>query len=292
MRDYRIRSSSGEIVLGGSALSIKAESLSLGDFSKGEVRDLLGQHAEESGQAISDGAMAEVWQLTRGQPWLVNALAYEACFRNKAARDWSRPIELETVRQARERLVLQCDTHLDQLVDKLREPCVQRVIEPLLSGGLPCLRDDDVACARDLGLVALQAPLAIASPICREVIPRQLASDVSETLVPGVLPGELEALGGPLRIQGGRPATAAAGVPAADREQRGPDRAGSTAWGGCARTCWWSGRWPAGARGRTGIRESSSSASCCMAASRQPWQRVCARRAPTWSAPAATRATS
>lgn len=26
-------------------------------------------------------ALAEAWPLTRGQPWLVNALAFEACFR-------------------------------------------------------------------------------------------------------------------------------------------------------------------------------------------------------------------
>ena len=103
VRDYRIRSSSGEIVLGGSAFNIKAESLRLGDFSEGEVRGLLGQHAAESGQAFAEDALAEVWRLTRGQPWLVNALAYEACFRNKAARDRSRPITLDAVQEARER---------------------------------------------------------------------------------------------------------------------------------------------------------------------------------------------
>ena len=130
VRAYRIRFSSGEIVLGGSAFNIKAESLRPGDFSEHEVRELLGQHTEETGHEITDGAMAEVCYVTRGQPWLVNALAYEARFRNKAARDRSRPIELEAVRQARERLVLRRDAHLDRLVDKLREPRVRRVIEP------------------------------------------------------------------------------------------------------------------------------------------------------------------
>ena len=183
VRDYRIRASSGEIVLGGSAFNIKAKSLRLGDFSETEVRELLGQHIAETGQAITDRALAEVWRLTVGQPWLVNALAYEACFENKAGRDRSRPITLDAVREARERLILRRDTHLDQLVDKLREPRVRRVIEPLLSGGLPSLRHDDIAYARDLGLVAPSAPLAIANPIYREVIPRELTRDVRETLV-------------------------------------------------------------------------------------------------------------
>ena len=101
------------------------------------MRNLLRQHADETGQAITDGAMAEVWQLTRGQPWLVNALAYEACFREKAGRDRTRTVDREAVREARERLVLRRDTHLDQLGDKIRVPRVRRVIEPLLSGGPP-----------------------------------------------------------------------------------------------------------------------------------------------------------
>ncbi len=182
VRDYRIRSSSGEIVLGGSAFNVKAKSLRLVDFSEDEVRDLLGQHAKETGQVIADEALAELWRLTRGQPWLVNALAYEACFENKAACDRSRPITLDDVQEARERLVLRRDTHLDQLVDKLREPRVRRVIEPLLTGGLPAFHDDDIAYVRDLGLVARLPPLAIANPIYREVIPRALASDVQEAL--------------------------------------------------------------------------------------------------------------
>lgn len=112
----------------------------------------------------------------------MNALACQACFEDKAARDRSRPITLESVLEARENLILRCDTHLDQLVHKLREPRVRRVIEPLLSGGRPELRDDDIAYVRDLGLVTRQPPLAIANPIYREVIPRELTSDVQETI--------------------------------------------------------------------------------------------------------------
>lgn len=182
VRDYRIQSTTGEIVLGGSAFNIKAESLRLGDLTEAEVRSLMGQHTEETGQVITDEALASFWEQTRGQPWLVNALAYEACFRNEAARDRSRPITLAHVHDARERLILRRDTHLDQLVDKLREGRVQRVIEPLLSGGKAALRDDDIAYVRDLGLLALDPPLAIANPIYREVIPRELTGDVQETI--------------------------------------------------------------------------------------------------------------
>ena len=113
----------------------------------------------------------------------MNALAYEACFDDKAGRDRSRWITLDAIRESCERLILRRETHFDQLVDKLREPRVRRVIEPLLSGRQPSLRPDDAAYVRDLGLVTPSAPLAIAHPIYREVIPRELASDVEETLV-------------------------------------------------------------------------------------------------------------
>ena len=182
VRDYRIHTGSGGVVLGGSAFNIKAESLRLGDFSEGDVRELLGQHSEETGQVIADEAKAEIWEQTCGQPWLVNALAYEACFRTKAAQDRSRPITTRIVQDARESLILRRDTHLDQLMDKLREPRVQRVIEPLLSGGKVSVREDDIAYVRDLGLVARHPPLAIANPIYQEVIPRELTIDIQETI--------------------------------------------------------------------------------------------------------------
>ena len=59
---------------------------------------------------------------------------------------------------------------------------MRRVIEPLLSGGKVSPRADDIAYARDLGLLARHPPLAVANPIYREVIPRELTSDVQETI--------------------------------------------------------------------------------------------------------------
>ena len=177
VRDYRIHSQSGrEIIAGGSAFNIRAESLRLGDFSRREVESLLAQHPEDTGQPFTDGAHAAVCELTRGQPWLVNALAYEACFRDRAGRDRNRPIRGAAIHAARDRLILRRETHLEQLTDKLREERVRRVIEPLLSGSaaIAPIPVDDLDYARDLGLVARENPIAIANPIYREVIPRDL----------------------------------------------------------------------------------------------------------------------
>ena len=177
VRDYRIYSSrEGTHVKGGSAFNIKAASLRLGDFSEGEVRELLAQHTTERGQDLETGTVERVWELTRGQPWLVNALAYEACFRAETGRDPSRAIGVDAIDEAREQLILRRVTHLDQLAETLSEERVRRVIEPLLAGTVP-FNDPaqaDLDYASDLGLIRCNGAVEIANLIYREVIPRQL----------------------------------------------------------------------------------------------------------------------
>ena len=177
MRDYRIHSAAEQAVItGGSAFNIKAESLRIGDFTEAEVRALLGQHTAETGQQWTGEALTAAWELTAGQPWLVNAPAYEACFRNEAVRDRSHAITGDAIHATREQLILRRETHLDQLTDKLQEERVRRVIGPVLSGGQasPEMRPDDLQYVRDLGLVARDNPIRITNPIYREVIPRDL----------------------------------------------------------------------------------------------------------------------
>ncbi len=185
VRDYRIHSGSEqEIIAGGSAFNVKAESLRLGDFSEDDVRSLLSQHTTETGQEITPSASRAIWIRTRGQPWLVNALAYEACFRSEAGRDRSHVIGEDDIAEAQENLILRRETHLDQLADKLREPRVRRVIEPLLSGASDAdCSTRDLEYVRDLGLIARRGPLRIANPVYAEVIPRELTYAEQETLV-------------------------------------------------------------------------------------------------------------
>ncbi len=183
VRDYRIRSAAeNQIIAGGSAFNIRAKSLRLGDFSRRNVESLLGQHTDETGQVLTHEARGKIWELTQGQPWLVNALAYEACFDNKTGRDRSREISGEAIRDACEQLILRRETHLDQLTDKLQEERVRRVIEPLLGGSdaVDSIPADDLEYARDLGLVTRTRPVAIANPIYREVIPRDLTYTTQE----------------------------------------------------------------------------------------------------------------
>ena len=184
VRDYRIHSGSANtVVAGGSAFNVRAESLRLGDFSRAEVAALLGQHTAETGQAFTAGALDLVWERTQGQPWLVNALADDACFEDKAGRDRSRPIDAAAVLAAQERLILRRETHLDQLADKLQEERVRRVVEPLLSGGAERgFAARDLEYVRDLGLIAVDDPPRVANPIYAEVVPRELTYAVQAGL--------------------------------------------------------------------------------------------------------------
>ncbi len=177
VRDYRIQAGPGkEVIVGGSAFNVRAESLRLGDFTRDEVASLLAQHTTETGQEFAPEAVEAVWDQTGGQPWLVNALAFQMCFERFMVRLRDRPLTARDVMAAREELILRNDTHIDQLVDKLREPRVRRVIEPLLSGGEGEHSHADYTYVRDLGLIASAKPLRIANPIYGEVLPRVLTS--------------------------------------------------------------------------------------------------------------------
>jgi len=159
IRDYRIHRSDGEIITGGSAFNIKSESLLMNNFTYQECQDLYQQHTAATGQTFIQEIYPELWEDTKGQPWLVNALAYEMTWKIKQLRDRAKPITLEHYHEAKENLIRSRATHLDQLADKLKEPRVHRVISKLLAGeqqeneiqSKEQLKDDDLQYLADLG---------------------------------------------------------------------------------------------------------------------------------------------
>ncbi|MCB2263430.1 MAG: ATP-binding protein [Candidatus Thiosymbion ectosymbiont of Robbea hypermnestra] len=187
VRDYRIHDGDNRIITGGSAFNIKSESLRLGNFSREDVAVLYAQHTQETGQVFEAGIIDYVFAQTGGQPWLVNALGYEVCFRARENRDRGRPITSGLMAGARERLIERRDTHLDQLADKLQEPRVHKVISELLGGviepGFTPPSEDDQLYVQDLGLIRTRPQIEIANPIYREVIPRTLTW-IAQTRIP------------------------------------------------------------------------------------------------------------
>jgi len=183
VRDYKVASGGSERLSTASPFNIKTRSLTLDTFTQHEVAALYAQHTADTGQPFMADAVAHAFTLTQGQPWLVNALAKVAV--EQLASDRSQAISLALIDQAKEVLIARQDTHLDSLAERLREPRVRAIIEPMLAGQM--LNDvppDDLRFVQDLGLVRLDPAggLAVANPIYQEVLPRVLASTAIASL--------------------------------------------------------------------------------------------------------------
>lgn len=184
VRDYRIWSDEKQaIVLGGSAFNIKAKSLTIPAFTPKQVSNLYKQHTKETGQKFTADAIKYAFEQTQGQPWLVNALAYEACF--EMVTDRKKSITAQILMQAREILIRRRDTHLDVLVDKLREPRVRAIIDAVLTSketpeDFPT---DDIQYVIDLGIIIRrEGSLVIANPIYQEILPLELTYSTQTTI--------------------------------------------------------------------------------------------------------------
>lgn len=178
IKDYRIHTKEQEIITGGSAFNIKAKSLVMGNFTFEECQQLYLEHTKETGQIFDDAIFAKLWSDTKGQPWLVNALAYQITSENRKLRDRSKKIEFEHYMQAREELIQSRATHLDQLTDKLREKRVFTLISRLLAGQDfdidVAYTNDDQKYVEDLGFITTRPTIAIANDIYKEIIPREI----------------------------------------------------------------------------------------------------------------------
>jgi len=185
VRDYKVQSGGMPHLGTASPFNIKAESLTLAAFSHDDVAELYSQHTAETGQRFTDEAVARAFELTQGQPWLVNALAYDLTYFKRVPVDTT--ITVHHIDEAKERLIVSRQTHLDSLADKLREDRVRRVIEPILVAEMipMSVSRDDLEYCIDLGLVRQirGAPPEIANPIYREVLPRDLAMPAADRII-------------------------------------------------------------------------------------------------------------
>ncbi|MQY21441.1 ATP-binding protein [Nocardia macrotermitis] len=183
VRDYKVASGGDPSRLGTSSpFNIKVASVRIGDFTRDEVGTLYAQHTTATGQEFTERAVDLAFYYTQGQPWLVNALAYEI---TRVMRI-SETITEDHVDTAKERLILARATHLDSLVSKLQEPRVRAVIQPLLAGGDlagDAALDEAVSYVTDLGLITQRNPVRIANPIYNEVIVRVLAANIERSVL-------------------------------------------------------------------------------------------------------------
>lgn len=183
VRDYKIASGSSGRLGTASPFNIKSESLTLRDFTRDEASALYGQHTAETGQVFLPEALLRAFYFTQGQPWLVNALARQLV--EVLVPDPATAITAADVDAAKEILIRRQDTHLDSLAERLREPRIRAILEPMLAGEpLGDVPDDDLRFAVDLGLLRRSAEggLEVANPIYREIIVRSLSFTAQASL--------------------------------------------------------------------------------------------------------------
>jgi hypothetical protein len=163
VRDYKAQiRPDGESLGQINPFNVITEDLMLRNFTEKEVAALYAQHTEATGQVFEPEALAAVWKCTRGQPWLVNALA-RVCVEKNHNGDYAAPITAADILTAKETIIRRRDTHVDSLMERLREPRVRRVVEPVILGKDTFFSSDDADCrlALDLGLLRVDEHRAL-----------------------------------------------------------------------------------------------------------------------------------
>jgi hypothetical protein len=176
LKDYITASKGGIAPNPGSPFNIKEDSAVLSNFQKEDIIHLFAQRTAENGQQITPEALDYVYEQSKGQPWIVNSLLKRATLRI-LDQESTETVTLIHIKEAREQMILARETHLDALAERLKEPRIRGVIEPMIIGDTdPELAESDAfRFCLDLGLVAVERSTPqIANPIYREVIARHL----------------------------------------------------------------------------------------------------------------------
>jgi hypothetical protein len=189
VRDYKAQiRPDGESLGQISPFNIIAEDILIRNFTEAEIAALYSQHTSETGQVFTDGAREDVWRLTRGQPWLVNAIAYECVAKIHGLR-FNEAVTGADVEAAKEAIIRRRDTHVDSLMERMREPRVRRIVEPLILGDDSDLtaNDDDWRFVTDLGLLRVdRGALVPANPMYAEIIGRYLSRGEQDRMIRSV----------------------------------------------------------------------------------------------------------
>ena len=189
VRDYKAQirpdgSSLGEI----SPFNIIAEDLLIPNFTESDISTLYAQHTTETGQRFDDGVVKAVWHYTCGQPWLVNAIANDCVAKIHGFR-YGETITVEDVEAAKEAIIRRRDTHVDSLMERMREPRVRRIVEPLISGDKSDVtyNDEDYRYITDFGLLRVdRGALVPANPMYAEIIGRYLSRGEQDAMIRSV----------------------------------------------------------------------------------------------------------
>ena len=188
IRDYKTKIRSESETLGGaSPFNVITETMTLPAFSDDEIATLYAQHTAETGQVFEPEAVRFACQSSGGQPYLVNALA-RWCVEKIHHENFTQPITAADMAEAKEKIIRERGTHIDSLMERMKEPRVRRIVEPVMTGGMLSFDDlqDDVRFVLDLGILKIDGKMLVpANPMYAEIIGRYLSWGTQQSM--GVL---------------------------------------------------------------------------------------------------------
>ena len=171
VRDYKAQirpdgQSLGQI----SPFNIIAEDMLIPNFTESDIAALYSQHTAATGQRFADGVIEAVWRWTRGQPWLVNAIACE-CVEEIHGNRFGETITVEDVDAAKEAIIRRNPVHLDYLFYMANLPWIKPLVDAGLHGSLTAVQREElnfkVLCG--LGLFCdVNGTLEFANPLYAE----------------------------------------------------------------------------------------------------------------------------
>ena len=136
IRDYKARiRPDGQTLGDASPFNIITEDLTISNFGRDDIARLYAQHTEATGQVFVEGVVDKVFEYTRGQPWLVNAIARECVMKIHDCR-YEEPITAEDVANAKETIIRKNPVHLDYLFYMMKIPRVLPFFTAILEGKL------------------------------------------------------------------------------------------------------------------------------------------------------------
>ncbi len=142
-----------KLIVGGVSPFNIADQVRLPPFSHKNVKDLYAQHTRDTNQPFTAGAIQRVYEETGGQPWLVNRLGTILTVDIKPHT--TDPISEEDVEAAIERLLLEKNSHFDNLLEKAKRH-KETFVEIVFDGVAYNPDDEDQSWLEQYGLIKEQ----------------------------------------------------------------------------------------------------------------------------------------
>ena len=172
IRDFKAKIRSDRETLGSaSPFNVITEAMTLRTFTAEEVAELYRQHTDATGQVFEPGVAALAYEYSRGQPYLVNALA-RWCMDKIHDRRFAEPITLADMHEAKEKIIRERVATLNSIWKRRNEGWMKRTLS-LIGHQVGSGVDDQesVNCAFSHGVVTLQGGVvAYSCPIVQELI--------------------------------------------------------------------------------------------------------------------------